>query len=133
MSLGVVIAMGGVGMLVVAAAIVVMMVWLRRSYNADEQAILGRLNEELPRRGWTYEERNDSYVSVFNSLREYMAQPLLQMPTAQNPLAPLEPWHRPPKAVAARQIVTGTHRGRSFIAALFTVNYAGEQSTDQVI
>jgi hypothetical protein len=133
MSAGVVIAIAVGGTLVVFAAIVVLMVWLRRSYNADEQAALGRLNEELPRRGWTYEERNDSYVSVFNSQNQYDVQPLFSMPTRRNPLAPLQPYHLPPKAVAARHIITGTHRGRAFIAARFTVKYAGERYTDRVI
>lgn len=121
------------GCVLVAGGIVAMMIWLRRSYDANEKGVLGRLHEEAPKRGWKYEERNDSYVSVYNATREYTQQPLMQMPTRQNPMAPLEPYHRPPKAVQAKQIVTGEHRGRAFIAAVFTVNYAGQQRPEQVI
>jgi hypothetical protein len=133
MSTGAAIAIAGGGTLVVAAAIVVMMVWLGRSNKAREQAIMGRLKDELPRRGWTYEERNDSYASVYNADRKYMQESLLKLPTRQNPMAPFEPFHLPPKAIAARRIITGTHRGRPFLAADFTVNYAGEQNTERVI
>lgn len=121
------------GCLVVAAGVIALVVWSRRSYYADEKAVLERLKGQAADLGWTYEERNDSYVSVYNEQREYMQQRLLPMPTRQNPLAPLQPYHRPPKAVAAKQIVTGVHRGRPFIAATFTVNYANEQSSERVI
>ena len=121
------------GCLVVAAGVIALVVWSRRSYYADEKAVLERLKGQAADLGWTYEERNDSYVSVYNAQREYMEQSLLPMPTRRNPLAPLQPYHRPSKAVAAKKIITGMHRGRSFIAALFTVNYANEQSSVRVI
>jgi len=121
------------GVLLVAVAIVVLMVFLRRSYNAEQQGAMSRLNEELARRGWTYEERNDSYVSVFNSQNQYAVQPLISMPTRQNPLNPLNQYHLPPNAYEAHQIVTGTHRGRPFIAANFRVHYAGERHWNRVI
>lgn len=121
------------GCLIVGGAIAAMLIWLARSNKADEQAILRWLNEEVANRGWKYEERNDSYVSVYNADREYHEQPLLKAPTKQNPLNPLNPYHRPPEAVGAQRIVTGEHRGRPFIAAVFTVNYAGEQKPEQVI
>jgi len=133
MSPAAIIAIAVGGTVLVAAAIIVMMVFLRRSYNADEQGALSRLNAEIPRRGWTYEERNDSYVSVFNSQNEYAVQPLVSMPTRQNPLNPLNPYHLPPNAYEAHQIVTGTHRGRPFIAANFRVHYAGERHWNRVI
>lgn len=119
--------------LVVGAAITVMMIWLRRSFNASEEDVLKRLQEEAAKRGWKYEERNDAFVSVFNADREYHKQPLVKKPTVRNPLNPLNPYHKPPEAVAAKQIITGEHRGRPFIAAVFTVNYAGEQTSNQVI
>lgn len=101
------IAVGGT--VVLFGAIAVLLIWLQRSYEAGEQKVLGRLREELPRRGWTFEERNDAYVSVFNELPP---QPFLAL---EHPLAPK------PKATAARNIITGQHRGRSFLAAEFDV------------
>ncbi len=125
------IAVGGI--LLVAVAIVVLMVFLRRSYNSQQQGAMDRLNQELGRRGWTYEERNDSLASVFNSQNEFAKQRLISMPNKQNPLNPLNEYHLPPRADQARQIVTGTHRGRPFIAATFRVHYAGNVDWDQII
>jgi hypothetical protein len=133
MSPAAIIAIAVGGTLLVAGAIIVMMVFLRRSYNADEQGALSRLNEEIPRRGWKYEERNDSFVSVFNSQNEYARQPLISMPTRQNPLNPLNEYHLPPNAYEAHRIVTGTHRGRPFIAADFRVQHAGQRHWNRLI
>jgi hypothetical protein len=93
------------GCLVVFGAIAVMMIWLRRSYNTHEAGALARLAEQP----WTYEERNDSYVALYND------RPLPPYFRAENPIA------RPPRASAAHHVVTGTHRGRSFLAAEFDV------------
>lgn len=133
MSAAAIIAIVVGGCLVVGAAIAAMMIWLRRSYDSDEQGVLKRLGEEAARRGWKYEERNDAHISLYNSERQYHEQPFLKQPNRQNPLAPLQPYHLPPKAVAAKQVITGVHRGRPFIAAVFDVDYAGEQKPNQVI
>lgn len=121
------------GCLVVGGAIAAMMIFFARSDKASEQAILARLHEEIAKRGWKYEERNDAYVSVYNADREYRKQPLFKAPTQRNPLNPLNPYHRPSEAVTAKNIITGEHRGRPFIAAVFDVNYAGRQEPNQVI
>ncbi|MFI9383895.1 DUF3137 domain-containing protein [Kutzneria sp. NPDC052558] len=133
MSPAAILAIAGGGIVLVAVAIIVMMVFLRRSYNADEQGIMERLNAELPRRGWKYEERNDSFVSVFNAQSEHTRRPLIKMPTRQGPLNPLQPYHLPPRADQAHKIITGTHRGRPFISALFRVHYAGNIEWNKVI
>lgn len=114
MSPGAAIAVAAAGCVVVAGAIVAMMIWLRRSNAASEQAALSRLQEELAQRGWTFAERDDSVVSVYNAQNQY---------TQRNPFDPLT---RPPTASAARDVITGTHRGRPFLAASFTVAYRGE-------
>lgn len=93
------------GCLVVFGAIAAMLIWLRRDYDQHEAGALARLGKT----GWTYEERNDAYVELYN------ARPLPPYFRAENPIA------RPPRASAARQVVTGTHRGRSFLAAEFDV------------
>ena len=115
MSVGAIIAIAVGGTVLVAAGIIWMMSWLGRSNKASEEAALGRLQEELPKRGWTYEERNDSYVDVFN------AQPQF---TFGNPLEPLV---APPKAFGARNVITGVHRGRPFLVAEFDVQHQGQR------
>jgi hypothetical protein len=114
MSTGAIIALAVGAIAVMAGGIVALMVWLRRSHNATDTAILDRLRAALPRQGWTFEERNDSYISVFARQREF---------TLVNPL---QPFFEPPRAVAARDVITGTHRGRPFLAAEFDVRHRGE-------
>jgi hypothetical protein len=121
------------GCLVVFGAIAGLLIVLNRMNKAADEGVLKRLHEEAPKRGWTYEEHNDSYISVYNANRDHYKQPLIQQPTRQNPLGPLQPYHMAPKAVAAKDIITGVHRGRPFIAATFTVNYASKQEPERVI
>ncbi|MCU1679533.1 MAG: hypothetical protein JWQ81_272 [Amycolatopsis sp.] len=127
MSAGAIIAITVGGVVVVAALIVWLVVWLRKSYNAQQTASLGRLQEESVNRGWRYEERNDSYAAVFNAQNEFAVQSPLQV------LNPLNPYHLAPKAVDAKEVVTGTHRGRPFIAALFGVHHRNEYSQIRAI
>lgn len=109
MSAGVIIAITVGGLILFAAAIIVMLVWLRRSYESDEKAALGRLQEEMPQRGWTFEERNDSYTQVRNHLSQYRLG------------YKLRPDLRPAEARKAHNVVTGWHRGRPFLAATFDI------------
>jgi hypothetical protein len=127
MSAGAAIAIAAGGTVVVAVAIVVLVVWLRRSYNAKEQQSLASLNEELAQRGWTYEESNDAFCTLYNQQNEFATQSLLQI------FDPLSPYHLPPRAVSAKHIITGTHRGRSFLAATFMVDHKGERSPARTI
>ncbi|WP_225978301.1 DUF3137 domain-containing protein [Gandjariella thermophila] len=115
------IAIAGAGCVLVFAGIAWLVIWLNRSNAAAEKAALGRLQEEAARRGWTFAERDDRYVDV------YHAQVQL---TERNPLQPLTPL---PRASAARDVVTGTHRGRPFLAASFTVHHRHEQITQRCI
>jgi hypothetical protein len=127
MSAGAIIAITVGGVVVVAALIIVLMVFLRKSYNAEQAGALSRLDEEAAKRGWTYEERNDSYVSVFNAQNEFAVQDPSQV------VNPLSPYHIPPKAVDAKQVIAGVHRGRPFIAATFGVHYRNEYSPTRAI
>ncbi|HVW42249.1 MAG TPA: hypothetical protein VHC18_12945 [Amycolatopsis sp.] len=115
MSVGAIIAIAVGGTVVVAGAIIWMLSALGRSNKAAEEKALTRLQAEAPRRGWTVEDRNDAYVEVFN------AQPQF---TFGNPLEPLV---APPKAFGARDVITGVHRGRPFLAAEFDVQHKGER------
>ncbi|HEV7979672.1 hypothetical protein [Amycolatopsis sp.] len=127
MSAGAVIAIAVGGTVLVAAAIVALVLWLRRSYDAKEQQSLTSLDEELTRRGWRYEENNDSYCSLYNQQNEFATQSLLQI------FDPLSPYHLPPRAVSAKHIITGSHRGRPFLAATFVVDHKGERSPVRTI
>jgi hypothetical protein len=127
MSAGAIIAITVGGVVLVAAAITVMMIYLRKSYNADQAGALSRLHEEIAKRGWIFEERNDSYVSVYNAQNEFTKQSLLEV------FNPLDGYHLPPKAVAAKNVITGVHRGRPFIATVFTVHYRNESSQELAI
>src|SRR5438067_1224225 len=115
MSVGATIAIAAGGTLLMAAGIAWMMVRLNRSNKASEEAVLERMRSELPKLGWTYEERNDSYTEVFN------AQPDFSLRN------PLEPFVAPPKAVGARDVITGVHRGWPFLISEFDVLHQGQQ------
>ncbi|HET6504948.1 MAG TPA: DUF3137 domain-containing protein [Amycolatopsis sp.] len=115
MSAGAIVAIVVGGCLLVFGGIAWMMVWLRRSYREGETAALGRLRTELANRGWTYAERDDSYVALYNGQNQY------KRPNPVNPLI------RNPQAHSARDVVVGTHRGRPFVAATYEVSYRGEQ------
>lgn len=133
MSTWAIVAIAVGGTLLFAGGMIAIMIRLGRAGKAEEQAKLQRLNEEVAKRGWKYEERNDEYVSLFKERNEYGKQPLFQLPTRQNPLAPLQEWHRPPRARKATQVITGVHRGRPFIAALFDVVHDGENYGETAI
>ncbi|NKQ56467.1 hypothetical protein HFP15_26675 [Amycolatopsis sp. K13G38] len=115
MSLGVGLTIAIGGTLLVAAAITWLVIALGRSNKAAEGKALARLREEAPKRGWSYAERDDSLVEVFN------AQP--QFSVIGNPL---EPFVGTPEALHANQVITGVHRGRSFVAAVFDVQHKGQ-------
>lgn len=100
-----------VGLLVVGGLLVAMVRWLRKSYDAEESAVLDRLRQEAPRRGWTFEERADHHTEVFDELERY---PRLIPAVFGIDL--------PPTALRAHDVVTGQHRGRPFLAARFHVN-----------
>ncbi|HVW42250.1 MAG TPA: hypothetical protein VHC18_12950 [Amycolatopsis sp.] len=115
MSAGAVVAIAVGGAVVVAAAIIWLVVWLNRSNKAQGQAAAGKLAEESARRGWTYAERDDSVAELYTRQHREFALPNLLHPLAD-----------PPAASAARDVITGTHRGRPFVAAVVDTSYLGE-------
>ncbi|NKQ56459.1 DUF3137 domain-containing protein [Amycolatopsis sp. K13G38] len=117
MSVGVIIAMAAGGTVLLAAGLTWMGVWLNKSYKRDEQAALGRLREEMPRRGWTFAERDDTVAELYT---RQMAQ--------FGGRDPRKPLAGPPKATAAPNVITGVHRGRPFLAASLDTYYNGEFS-----
>ncbi|HJQ46419.1 MAG TPA: hypothetical protein VJ870_08850 [Amycolatopsis sp.] len=115
MSVGAAVAIAVGGTVVVAAAIVWLVVWLNRANKAREQAALGGLRDELARRGWTYAERDDSVAELYTRQHREFALPNV-----------LHPFADPPKASAAHDVITGTHRGRPFVAAVLDTSYRGQ-------
>lgn len=95
------------GILLFAGALTWFLIWNNRNYNAEKNAAMQRLTEQAPQRGWTYEERNDGYVEVYNNQQAHTPERLLVQ--------------APPQAHAAHDVITGTHRGRPFLAARFSV------------
>lgn len=101
---------------VFVAGLTWMMIWLNNSYSRQEKAALGRLHAELPRRGWRFSERDDSVAELYTSqMREYGAP------------GPMRPFAGTPKGKKARNVVTGIHRGRPFLAASVYTTYANRQ------
>ncbi|GLY67037.1 hypothetical protein [Amycolatopsis taiwanensis] len=117
MSTGAIIALAGGGTLLVAAGLIWMVLWLRRSYLAEEKVSLARLHEELPKRGWTFAERDDSILEFCNrQYRDYYRP------------NPFQPFVGPPKVKAAHNVITGIHRGRPFLAAVLDSYFRGEHA-----
>ncbi|MET7989327.1 hypothetical protein ABZU76_00305 [Amycolatopsis sp. NPDC005232] len=108
------------GTLLIAAAVTWFVVWNNRGMQRAETAVLQRLGQEAPRRGWRYEERNDSYCAYYNEGDHY-----LQRSFADELFSPTDPFARLPEAFEAHEIVSGTHRGRPFLGARFKVRQRG--------
>ncbi len=77
------------------------------------------LREEAARRGWTFVERDDSMVALYD--RQYDRRSWW------------EPLTQPPRAKGARDVITGTHRGRPFVAATFDTVYQGQHQPERAI
>ncbi|MPZ01051.1 MAG: hypothetical protein GEU97_24420 [Actinophytocola sp.] len=101
------------GILLFGGALTWFLIWNNRNYQANKSAALERLAEQTAQRGWTYEERNDSYAEVYNAYHASAPR--------TNPLAP----HKP-HAHSARDVITGTHRGRPFFVARLDVFQPGD-------
>lgn len=116
MSTVAIIAIAVGGTVVMAVGFIVLLRFLDRAAEGDEaekKAGLERLRQEAPRRGWVFEDRNDAFTEVYNEQLRYTRQD------------PLNPELRYPKARSARNIVTGKHRGRPFLAGSFSVYRPG--------
>ncbi|EHY90670.1 hypothetical protein [Saccharomonospora azurea] len=121
MSTGLIVAIAVGGGVLFLGGVAWLISKLTRSFAAESGAataeagdVRQRLAEELQRRGWKFEERNDSYAEIHN------AQPEFQLRNV------LDPFTLPPKAVGARNVITGTHRSRPFIATEFDVRHQGQ-------
>jgi hypothetical protein len=113
------------GTLLIAAAVTWFVVWNNRGMQRAEAGVLQRLSQEAPRRGWRYEERNDSYCAFHNE-----GDLSMQYSFADELFSPTDVFARPPEAFEAHEIVSGTHRGRPFLSVRFKVRRRGEADHD---
>ncbi|MEU6646889.1 hypothetical protein ABZ863_30730 [Saccharomonospora sp. NPDC046836] len=119
MSTGVVLAIVIGGTVLVLGAVAALVIWIRRSFVNNSRASLDRLYQTAVSRGWTFAERDDSYVALYD--RQYDRR------------SRWEPLTHPPRAKSARDVVTGTHRGRPFVAATFDTVYQGRHLPERAI
>ncbi|MFI5609285.1 hypothetical protein [Amycolatopsis sp. NPDC051903] len=121
-----VIVIGGTAL--IAAAVGWFLVRNKRNVERAEAGVLARLRQEAQRRGWRYEERNDSYCRFYNEgdlrIRRSIADELL---------SPTDPFDLPPEAVEAHEVVSGVHRGHPFLAAVFKVRHSGPSGEQLVV
>ncbi|WP_298177057.1 hypothetical protein [Saccharomonospora sp.] len=119
MSTGVVLTIVIGGTVLLLGAVAAFVFWIKRSFVGRAEVSLDALREEAARRGWTYAERDDTQVALYD--RQY------------NRRSRWEPLTHPPRAKAARDVITGTHRGRPFIAATFDTVYQGRHQPERAI
>lgn len=114
MSVGVVVAIAVGGSVVFLGGLAWLIVRLNRMAG-PKAGDRRQLAEELSRRGWKYAERDDSVVDVYNELYRKYTHPFV-----------LDPLVGPPRATSAKDVVTGVHRGRPFLAAVLDTYHRGE-------
>lgn len=119
MSPALAITIAAAGTVVVFGAIVALLVLLNRSYKKSETAALSRLQQVAADRSWTYAPQDDQVIEAYNARHNFRS--------------PLHPFTRPPTARSARDVITGTHRGRPFLAATFKTKYRGQVSDESCI
>lgn len=119
MSTGLIITVVVIGAVLVAGAITWLVVWINRSNAAKNAAALERLATEARQRGWTFAARDDSVAELYS-----------QQQAQFTPRSPMHPLLRPPRASAAHDVITGTHRGRPFLAAVLDTQYEGNHTPE---
>ncbi|MGW4586243.1 hypothetical protein [Amycolatopsis thermoflava] len=145
MSAGAVVAMAVGGSVLFMGLITWLIVRFNRRQGAAAAVTLAKLREELPRRGWTYVERDDSLAEAYNRQYEQFwspeqsqfwrpNQPVWRSGFQAKAPGPLEQhFIRPPHARSAHDIITGTHRGRPFVAATLEIFYMHQITTELCI
>ncbi|SEP51629.1 hypothetical protein [Amycolatopsis saalfeldensis] len=104
------------GTVLIAGAVTWFVVWNNRSLKARGEQAMARLGQEAERRGWRYEERNDSYCSLFGEGDHHVRRTVVE-----EIADPRDPLLGRLNAYEAHQVITGTHRGWPFLAAVFKV------------
>ncbi|MBB3665295.1 hypothetical protein FB384_004248 [Prauserella sediminis] len=119
MSVGAILAIVFGGVLLLAAGVIALIVLVRRAGKARAAMSTSEARAAVQARGWTFAERDDSYVPLYD--RQY------------DRTGWAEPFHRPPRATGATDVITGTHRGRPFVAATFQTVHDGKHRPERAI
>jgi hypothetical protein len=120
MSLALILVVVCGGTLLLVLAVGWFLVWNKRSLARKQEQARARLQQEIARRGWRYEERADAYCALYNEGDGY-----IRATAAELLFSPRDVLDRAPEAVEAHDVLTGVHRGREFLAAAFKVRYIG--------
>ncbi|KAA9152228.1 hypothetical protein FPZ12_037275 [Amycolatopsis acidicola] len=107
-----VIAIAVAGTILLGAGLVWLYVLVDRRFRKEENVILGRMREALPRLGWEFTKRDDSVARLWSRQVEDSFH--------RNPFQPLV---GPPRSGRADNVITGVHRGRPFVAAKLDTHY----------
>ncbi|TWH19799.1 hypothetical protein [Prauserella rugosa] len=119
MSVGAVLAIVFGGVVVLAAGVIALIVVIRRAGKARAAMPAQAARAAVQSRGWTFAERDDSYIPVYD--RQYDRKGWA------------EPMYAPPRATAATDVITGTHRGRPFVAATFETVHKGQHQRERAV
>ncbi|OLT47566.1 hypothetical protein BJF85_15430 [Saccharomonospora sp. CUA-673] len=119
MSTGVVVAIVLGGVVLLAAGVTVLIVAILRGRRKHAAMSAPAARAALTGRGWTFAERDDAWIPVYDRQHDRRGW--------------AEPLRRPPRATAARNVVTGVHRGRQFVAATFDTVHAGKHQPERAI
>ncbi|WP_024873716.1 hypothetical protein [Saccharomonospora piscinae] len=107
------------GTVLLLGAVLAFVLWIRRRVARTALAAPDGLAGEAARRGWTVVERDDSLIPLYD--RQYDRR------------SRWEPLTHPPRATAARDVITGSHRGREFVAATFDTVHQGRHQPERAI
>lgn len=119
MSVGAILVIVLGGVLLLAAGVIALIVLVRRAGQARAGMTAADARSAIEARGWTFAERDDAYVPLYD--RQY------------DRTGWAEPLHLPPRATGAADVITGTHRGRPFVAATFETVHAGKHQRERAI
>lgn len=122
MSTGVIVAIAVGGGVLFLGGLAWLIGRLNRALGAGADEGRQRLAEELPRRGWKYVESDDGVVEIYNELYRKHTHSFL-----------LDPLAGPPQATSAKDVITGVHRGRPFLAAVLDTYHRGEYMSQSCV
>ncbi|WP_026128716.1 hypothetical protein [Nocardiopsis halophila] len=107
------------GTLAILAGVALLIFFVLRATRAARPPEAQQLRPAIEQCGWAFSERDDTLIELYN--RQFDRR------DRRTPLA------GPPRATAAHDVVSGTHRGRRFLASTFDVTYQGNHQRERAI
>lgn len=107
------------GTVLFLAGIAVLLFLLLRNLRQHRPASAEETRQAMAAYGWSFAERDDSIVSLYDRQYDHRGG--------------LGALFDPPRAQSARDVITGTHRGRPFVAATFDTIYQGSRKPERAI